>query len=219
MPSSTKIPLLLLVIYLVLFAVLSFNPTDRPTWWAENITVWVILAVIILMYFRNVRFSNLAYVLMSVLLYMHTIGGHFTFEKVPFDYVTQLFGFHRNNYDRFAHFTVGFYAFPIAEWMSRKKLVANRFILYSYPLFIIATAAVSYEWIEWAYASSSDPEAGANYLGSQGDVWDAQKDMLCDTSGAAFALLLFYLSGKRNSVSGRQLVVGSPKSAVGRLEF
>jgi putative membrane protein len=202
MNTTTKLPLLLLTIYLVLFVVLAVNPLDRPTWWAENLTVWVLLAGMVILYWRKIRFSNLSYVLMSVLLYMHTIGGHFTFEKVPFDWVTKLFGFDRNNYDRFAHVTVGFYAYPIAEWLTRKKLTASRFLQYTYPLFVIATAAVAYEWIEWAYASTSDPEAGANYLGSQGDVWDAQKDMLCDTTGAAFALVLFGLFGERNAAKG-----------------
>jgi len=202
MDTTGRIPLLLLAVYALLCAVLAISPLDRPTWWAENITVWVLLAVIIGMYFRNVRFSDTAYVLMSILLLLHTIGGHFTFERVPFGWVTDLFGFERNNYDRFAHFTVGFYAFPIAEWLHRKKLVRNGFLLWTYPVFVVATAAMSYELIEWAYASLSAPGAGANYLGSQGDVWDAQKDMLCDTGGAVFATSLYFLL-RRPAITGR----------------
>jgi putative membrane protein len=191
--TNGKIPLVLLSVYLLLCALLAIHPVDRPTWWAENITVWVILSVIAIMYLLNARFSDASYVMMSILLVMHTVGGHFTFEKVPFGFVTDLFGFERNNYDRFAHVTVGFYAFPIAEWLFRKRSVSNLFLLWTYPVFVVASAAMSYELIEWAYASMSAPEAGANYLGSQGDIWDAQKDMLCDTGGAVFATTLFFL--------------------------
>lgn len=196
METTGRIPRMLFYFYLVLCAVLAIGPYDRPTWWAENITVWILLTGNIILYVRHVRFSDLAYCLMSVLLIMHTIGGHYTFERVPFSLVNDFFGFERNNYDRFAHATVGFYAFPIAEWLNRKRLVANRFLLWTYPVFVIGTAAMSYELIEWWYAASSSAEAGADYLGSQGDIWDAQKDMLCDVSGAVFAVTLYFFIRK-----------------------
>ncbi len=182
----------LLTVYAVLFLVLAINPVDRVTWLAENLTVWIILAVMLGLYWRGIRFSNLAYALMFVLVYLHTIGGHWTFANVPFDFVTDFFGFERNHYDRMAHFSVGFYAFAVAEWLWSKKLVANRLLLFTYPVFLIATVAMSYELIEWIYAASANPEAGLAYLGSQGDIWDAQKDMLADTLGALFATGLFF---------------------------
>lgn len=181
----------LLAVYAVLFTVLAFNPVDRPTWFAENLTVWIIVGVILILYARKIRFSNLAYALMFVLIYLHTIGGHWTFALVPFDYVTNLFDFERNHFDRIAHFSVGFYAFAIAEWLYVKKLVSNRFLLFTYPVFAIATVAMSYEVIEWIYAAGAAPEAGLAYLGSQGDIWDAQKDMLADTLGAIVATTFF----------------------------
>jgi putative membrane protein len=182
----------LIVVYGVLFTALAFNPVDRMTWFVENITVWIILAVILVLYARRVRFSNFAYALMFVLIYLHTIGGHWTFALVPFDFVTNLFGFERNHFDRIAHFSVGFYAFPIAEWLYTHKLVTNRFLLITYPVFAIATIAMSYEIIEWIYATVAAPEAGVAYLGSQGDIWDAQKDMLADTLGAIVATTFFF---------------------------
>lgn len=184
----------LLGIYAVLFAVLAINPIDRPTWFVENLTVWIILVVILGLYRGGVRFSKLAYALMFVLIYLHTIGGHYTFALVPFDLVTDLFGFTRNHFDRIAHFSVGFYAFAIAEWLWSKRLVANRCLLFTYPVFVIATVAMSYEVIEWIYAALANPEAGIAYLGSQGDIWDAQKDMLADTLGAIVATIIFFVS-------------------------
>lgn len=185
----------LLAVYVILFAVLAFNPIDRMTWFVENLTVWIILGVILLLYAKKIRFSNVAYALMFVLIYLHTIGGHWTFALVPFDFITNLFDFQRNHFDRIAHFSVGFYAFAIAELLYTKKLVANRFLLFTYPVFAIATIAMSYELVEWLYAAGNSPEAAMAYLGSQGDIWDAQKDMLADTLGAIVATCFFL---KRN---------------------
>jgi putative membrane protein len=186
----------LLIIYLGLFTLLAINPIDRTTWFAENLTVWIILSVILLLYFRGVRLSRVAYGLMFVLIYLHTIGGHYTFALVPFDWVTDFFGSTRNHYDRVAHFSVGFYAFAVAEWLFGKRLVSHKFLLFTYPVFLIATVAMSYELIEWIYAVTANPEAGMAYLGSQGDIWDAQKDMLADTLGAILAMIGFFLLRK-----------------------
>jgi putative membrane protein len=166
----------LLAIYVFLFAVLAINPTDRPTWFVENLTVWIIVA----------------YIFMFVLIYLHTIGGHYTFALVPFGLVTDLLGASRNHYDRLAHFTVGFYAFAIAEYLWKHHLVANRFLLFTYPVFAISTIAMGYELVEWMYARGASPEAALAYLGSQGDLWDAQADMLADTLGAIFATSIFF---------------------------
>lgn len=201
MEYSRKLPLALLGIYTVLFTILAFNPYDRMTWFAENLTVWIIVGVIAILWWRGVRFSNAAYIFASVLIFMHTIGGHYTFALVPFDWFSDLFGFERNHYDRIAHFSVGFYAFAIAEWLYAKRLVANRFLLFTYPVFVIATIAMSYELIEWVYASgATTAEDAANYLGSQGDIWDAQKDMLADTLGALFATTAFFIFRKPKNI-------------------
>jgi putative membrane protein len=196
MTSTSKFLGALTAAYAILFTVLAFSPIDRHTWFVENLTVWIILAVILGLYARNIRFSKTAYALMFVLIYLHTIGGHYTFALVPFDWVTNFFHFSRNHFDRIAHFSVGFYAFAVAEWLWSKKMVTNKFLLFTYPVFLIATIAMSYEIIEWIYAASSDPAAGLAYLGSQGDIWDAQKDMLADTLGAIFATTLFFFTHK-----------------------
>lgn len=192
MQEKSKFLWWLVGVYGVLFGVLAVNPVERGTWFAENLTVWIILGVILFLYRRGVRFSNLAYALMFVLVYLHTIGGHYTFAQVPFGWVTDTFHFARNHFDRVAHFSVGFYAFAIAEWLYTRKLVANKFLLFTYPVFVIATIAMAYELVEWVYAASAAPEAGAAYLGSQGDIWDAQKDMLADTLGAIVATIGFF---------------------------
>ena len=194
MPGNVRrLPVALLAGYVVLSVVLAVHPYDRVTWWAENIPIWVIVAALVVTH-RRFQFSNLAYLMMSVLVYMHTVGGHFTFERVPFGWVTDAFGFERNHYDRIAHFSVGFYAYAIAEFLWVKRLSASKWVVSLFAVFAIFTVAAAYEIIEWLYAASSDPEAGAAFLGSQGDIWDAQQDMLADGLGSIVAVLLFWAS-------------------------
>jgi putative membrane protein len=179
--------------YLVLFAICAVEPFERTVWWAENLPIILLVGIVALVR-RHHEFSSMSYVLMFFLVGLHTIGGHFTFERVPFDWVTNAFDFERNHYDRMAHFCVGFYAFPIAEILRKHSLVNSRWLLYLFPIFSIVTLAAAYELFEWQYALLGDPEAGAAVLGSQGDVWDAQKDILADTLGALFAMGLFALT-------------------------
>jgi len=187
---------LLLVIYAALFVWAAISPYDRATWYAENIPIVLIALSLVVMYLRGFVFSPLAYLLMAVLLYLHTIGGHYTFERVPFRFVTDLFGFHRNHFDRVAHFSVGFYAYAIAEALVRTSAVRSRLVLFLFPIFTIAFVAMGYEIIEWWYAAADGGASGAAFLGSQGDIWDAQEDMLADTLGAIAATILFFLRGK-----------------------
>jgi putative membrane protein len=190
--QTYTVPLLLLALYGAVFAVCAISPYDRAVWWAENIPVLVVVGLLVLIS-RYYRYSNTSYVLMTVFTILHTIGGHYTFERVPFGAVSEFFGFERNHFDRVAHFSVGFYAYPIAEFLMRKRLVHTRWIIALFPVFAIATVAGAYEIIEWQYALNSDPAAGIAVLGSQGDIWDAQKDILADTLGAFLVIGLFFL--------------------------
>lgn len=194
---SKAIPPLLLGVYVVVFAICAVAPHDRSVWWAENLPIMLLVAALIIIH-RYHRFSPLCSCLMSCLIIMHTIGGHFTFERVPFGFVTDLFGFERNHYDRVAHFSVGFYAYPIAELLLVRKLVATRWLLFLFPIFTILAVAGAYEIFEWLYAVSAEADAGTAVLGSQGDMWDAQKDMLADGLGALFAMALFAVVHRRS---------------------
>lgn len=189
--QNWTVPVGLLTLYLVVFTVCAIEPYDRAVWWAENIPVMIVVGVLVALA-PKFRFSNTSNIFMSVFIILHTIGGHYTFERVPFDWVNELFGFERNHYDRMAHFSVGFYAYPIAEVLMRKRLVRSRWIVSLFPVFAIAAVAGIYEVFEWQYAVSADPQAGAAVLGSQGDVWDAQKDILADTLGAILVMGLFF---------------------------
>jgi len=206
-----RIPHLLLAAYAGLFIWGAIAPYDRAVWWVENIPIVLLVLTLVVLYLRDVRFSTLAYILMAFLPCWHTIGGHYTFERVPFDWFSRAFGFERNMYDRVGHFSVGFYAFGIVEYLARRKQMSVGMACL-FALFAIGFVAMSYELIEWVYAAyGGNAEAGAGFLGSQGDIWDAQKDMLMDTLGAVTSILL-YLGLRRH---GEPLASGSPVGGTG----
>lgn len=189
-------PHILLVAYIIEFSILAINPYDRAVWFTENFTIVPIVAILIALYVARIRFSNTSYALMSVLIFMHTYGGHYTFALAPFDWFNNFFGFERNMYDRVAHMTVGLYAYPMIEMLIKYKVVNHRWFAYLAAFMIIPAIAAFYEIFEWRYAVSSDPTAGLAVLGSQGDIWDAQKDMLMDTIGGAIGTILYFFFGR-----------------------
>ncbi len=184
-------PYVLVTLFLGLFIVLGIAPIDRAVWFVE-ITPVVIIFFIFIFTFNTFRFSDYSYTLMFFWMVWHTIGGHYTFANVPFDYVTELFDFERNHFDRVGHFVIGFYAFACAELLSRKKW-AHPALATLVGFFFILSVAASYEIIEWLYAVIDGGNTGVEFLGSQGDIWDAQKDMLSDGLGAIFSLVLFWI--------------------------
>ncbi|WP_461208504.1 DUF2238 domain-containing protein [Desulfocurvus sp. DL9XJH121] len=197
---SQHLPHALGALFLVYWAVLAVAPADRAVWWAENIPVAAVAALLALTW-RKFRFSNLSYVLMAVWLFWHTMGGHYTFAHVPFAWFSDLFGFERNQFDRVGHFSVGFYAFPLAEFLLRRRF-CGPVTATLFALFAIMSVAAGYEIIEWWYAVLKGGNAGVEFLGSQGDVWDAQKDMLMDTLGAMAALVLYHLVRPHTRMNG-----------------
>ena len=200
---SKYFPHFLLAVYCVEFIALGIHPYSRAVWYAENIPIVGVVLFLTVLYIRGIRFSNAAYLLMAILPYLHTIGGYYTFERVPFDWFNNMFGFERNMFDRVGHFTVGFYAVGLAEYLINYKKVTTKFWAYFTGICFIMALAALYEIFEWQYAVREGGGAGIAFLGSQGDIWDAQKDMLMDTLGA-FAGVLFmrvrdgirYLSSK-----------------------
>ncbi|WP_243364817.1 DUF2238 domain-containing protein [Fundidesulfovibrio terrae] len=199
---NTRYPLLLGLAFAVFWSILAVSPVSRDVWWAENIPVMAVFAFLAVSY-QRLRFSSLACTFMAAWLFLHTVGGHYTFAHVPFGWVTDLFGFQRNNYDRIAHFSVGFYAFALAEYLQRKRL-AHPAVVLAFSLASVMAVACAYEIIEWWYAALEGGEAGVEFLGSQGDPWDAQKDMLADTLGAVFALVVFVAREKRGALLSAQ---------------
>ncbi|HEY5673800.1 MAG TPA: DUF2238 domain-containing protein [Malonomonas sp.] len=183
-------PHILATVFILFFIALGIDPVSREVWIAEVIPV-VLVFILLLLTYNKFRFSNLSYALLAFWMFWHTVGGHYTFANVPFGFVTDLFGFERNHFDRIGHFSVGFYAYPLIELVTRKRWSGP--VLASFlGVFFIMSVAAGYEIIEWWFAVVAGGDAGIEFLGSQGDIWDAQKDMLADTLGALAVTALFW---------------------------
>ena len=194
--KNDKLPLYLLIILGVMTICSYLGASDVKVWWIEATSMFFIVALLGLTY-KKFKFSNLAYLIIFIWCVLQIIGACYTFEKVPFDFVNNLLGFKRNNYDRFAHFTIGVSSFLIAELVWRKKIVKSLKWAAFFGLIFIMALANFWELIEWTYAEIDGGSAGLAFLGSQGDIWDAQKDMLMDTLGAICGSLLFYFNFKK----------------------
>lgn len=194
MYKQHTVPLVLFIIFVSLAIWAGIAPSDRAVWWAESIPLFVVFGILVVTY-HMFKFSNTAYILMSMWLFLHMIGAKYTFADVPFEWgnkiLSPLLGEGRNHFDRLAHYIIGFYAYPMAEWLLRREKCTLG-IAFWFALFFIMSVAASYEIIEWQYAVIEGGEAGIEFLGSQGDIWDAQKDILADTLGAITSLILYF---------------------------
>jgi len=207
--NTKKLPFIFLALYAIVFIFSAINPFNRAVWWAEIIPVIIPILILVFTY-KKFKFSNISYFLMWFFLSLHTIGGHYTFELVPFDFFNEqlakinlefLFPNGRNNFDRVGHFFVGVFAYPLAEFTYRKKYITSLFTAALFGVFALGFWGALYEAIEMIYAIKQGGDAGAAFLGSQGDIWDAQKDMLLDIYGAIASALLFLFIWKNKSFS------------------
>ena len=177
--------------------VLGIYPADRTVWCVEM--VWAVgLWAILLLTRRKFRFSTLAYLCFFVWTVLQLVGAHYTFEHVPMEWLMKPLGLVRNPYDRIAHFAVGWFAFPLAELFFRKNWVKSAGFAAFFAVMSTVAMAGIWELVEWWYAVVDGGEAGAAFLGSHGDVWDAQKDILCDTLGAICSSGLFLWCDRRD---------------------
>ena len=200
--ESARYPLILLGLYAAWWAALAIAPVDRSDWLLENALVFIAIPALVLTY-RNLRFSNLSYTLLFVFFCLHEVGAHYTYAKVPYDQwfqslsghtLNSVFGLARNHYDRVVHFSYGLLMVPPTLELLRAKNAAGtgiwRFIV---PLFFLHCQAGIFEMIEWVAAEWFGGDLGVAYLGTQGDVWDAHKDMALAGLGSLIALTIMFL--------------------------
>lgn len=190
--------LMLTVLLGVSIALSAWKPLFPADWYVEHILVLAVLLVLWAIY-RKLPFSRLSWTLVFLFLYLHELGAHYTYSKVPYDTwcqqwlgfsLNETFGWQRNHFDRAVHFLYGFLlAYPIRE-MFLSLANARGFWGYFLPLDLTLSTSALYELIEWAAAEVFAGEIGQAYLGTQGDVWDAHKDMALATLGALIAMLI-----------------------------
>ncbi len=183
-------------LFLLLFFALGVAPLDRKDWALENVLVILIVPFLILTR-KQFPLSRVSYTTIFIFLCLHEVGAHYTYAMVPYDEwfktltgstFNELLGLERNHYDRLVHFSFGLLlAYPIREVFLR---VANVRGVWGYylPLDVTMATSMLFELFEWGAAELFGGDLGVAYLGSQGDVWDAQKDMALATLGAIIAM-------------------------------
>ena len=189
---------LLYITLTLLFAIAwiwaAINPLHPDDWILENVLV-VLFVPFVFWASRYFVFSNTSYVLVTVFMILHVIGSHYTYAEVPFGVnLGEWIGAERNMYDRLVHLLFGVvFTYPLFEYL-QKKVQVKGFLVYFVSFMTVSAFAGFYEVIEWIAASVVDPEAGATFLGTQGDIWDAQKDMALAVVGSFVVLCIVWLS-------------------------
>lgn len=177
---------------------LAISPYHRADWALENLLVFVGIAFLLLTYHR-IPLSRISYTMVFLFLSIHAIGAHYTYAMVPYnEWSMNLFGFslnevlgwERNNFDRVTHFLYGLLlAYPIRELYFRVVDV-DGFWGYFLPLDLAMSTSALFELFEWGAAEIVGGDLGMAYLGTQGDIWDAHKDMALASLGALISMTI-----------------------------
>lgn len=179
-----------------MWTALAVAPLDRHDWALENALV-LVFAVVLMLSYRRFLLSRVSYTLLFLFLLLHEVGAHYTYSMVPYDAwfqsltgdtLNSRLGWERNNFDRVVHFSYGLLlAYPIREVFIRIANVRG-FWAYFLPLDLTMSTSMIFELIEWAVVAVFGGDLGVAYLGTQGDVWDAHKDMALASLGALLTM-------------------------------
>jgi putative membrane protein len=193
-----KYALALLFIFLVVWTMLAIGPYDRKDWALEN-ALAIIATIALVLTARRFPMSRISYSLIFIFMCLHQVGAHYTYAEVPYERFIQsalgfslndLFGWQRNNFDRIVHFLYGLLlAYPIREIFHRVARVKG-FWGYFLPLDVTMSSSMLFELIEWGAAAAVGGDLGQAYLGTQGDIWDAHKDMALASTGALISMCI-----------------------------
>lgn len=203
--GSWSVPTSLLGIFTVLWSVLAIEPVNRADWLLENILVFA--SVPLLVFTRQrLRFSNASYACIFAFLVLHAVGAHYTYSEVPYDEwwrslsggtFNEMLGWDRNHYDRLVHFLYGALMLPPTVELLDRYAPARTFWRWIFPVTFLMAHALIFELFEWLATLMVAPELGDAYLGTQGDPWDAQKDMALATLGSILVMAVVALARSR----------------------
>lgn len=195
------------VAYGIFWAGLAISPVNRADWALENLLVLFFVAGLAVSgYWRTL--STFSFLSIVAFLSLHAVGAHYTYSLVPYDRwaealagvsVSDWFGASRNHYDRLVHFAYGLLLTgPVREVLGVGiRLRAIGYFLV--PAMMILGFSAAYEIVEWCAAALFGAELGIAYVGAQGDLWDAQKDMALAGAGALLASVVGFAARDRRS--------------------
>jgi putative membrane protein len=183
--SEKRIHLALLLSGLAFLAWSGLAPNGRFNWLMETLPAIIGAALLVWVYPRF-RFTTIAFCLVWIFSLILMTGGHYTYAEVPIgNWARDTFGFSRNHFDRLGHFFQG----VIPAMLARELLLRTSGLRPGKWLFTIAVCvalaiSAAYELFEWRYAVAFGGQKAEDFLGSQGDIWDAQQDMCMALIGA-----------------------------------
>jgi len=205
------------VAFAIFWCALAIAPVSRSDWMLENVMTLVGVGLLFV-FWRKGTLSQTSIILALTFLALHAIGAHYTYSLVPYDdwarnlfgrSITDITGSQRNQYDRLVHFSFGLLlAIPCHEWLVRSGMASNRGAWWI-TLLIAMAASHLYELIEWGAAETFGGQLGAAYVGTQGDEWDAQKDMALATLGTFIGVALGILFGTPRGLRGSPRAISS----------
>lgn len=202
--SPASFPLVCLLLFSILWWITAIKPLYWDDWLTENLLVIVSVPILILS-FRRFRFSNTSYALLAVFMGFHVIGAHYTYAEVPWgNWCRDAFHLSRNHYDRLVHVLFGlFLSLPFKELLQHLTRATDRASYLIIPHIILAWSTM-FELLEAFVAATFNPELGSAYLGTQGDIWDAQKDMALGLAGSILAIGFMAFRRALNNIARRQ---------------
>ncbi|KYZ75070.1 hypothetical protein AXX12_15970 [Anaerosporomusa subterranea] len=188
-------------IFLITWLYLAIDPIDRSDWFLDNLLVFLSVPLLVYSY-RHFRFTDISYILITAFMILHAIGAHYAYTFTPFgDWLKETMNFSRNHYDRIVHFSFGLLlAYPLKELLDRIAKVPVPWSYIFSPLFIVAFSAI-FEFIEAMVVELTNPELGIMFLGAQGDIWDAQKDIIVSLYGSVLAMAIAYILSTKQKQS------------------
>jgi putative membrane protein len=188
---------ILIILFFVGLIASAISPHDYFTWFLEVFPAIIGFAILVAT-FKKFKFTYLTYCFILIHCYILFVGGHYTYAQVPlFDWIKDTFHQSRNNYDKLGHFMQGFVpAMIVREIYIRQNIIQKKTWVPFLTVVVCMAISMCYEFIEW-FVSVASGSSGDSFLGSQGDVWDTQSDMLFATIGAISMVVC--LSGLQDS--------------------
>ncbi|MCA1810973.1 MAG: DUF2238 domain-containing protein [Halobacteriales archaeon] len=190
MPARRRLPPALLGLFALVLALSAWRPHDPFTWLLE-VAPALLAAPLLLATYRRFPLTDLAYTLIFAQACILALGGHYTYARVPLgEWLRSALHLARNPYDRIGHFAQGVVPALVARELLRRRtpLPPGGWLATLCVAVALAVSAL-YELVEWG-TSAAVGSAGDAFLGTQGDIWDTQKDMLMALLGALVSMAL-----------------------------
>jgi putative membrane protein len=184
---------LFLLFVVILFLIWSLiKPVEGYMVWLVEVLPSVIVLIFLASTYNKFRLTTVSYAIITLLVILTFIGGHYSYSKVPlFSWIKDYFDLQRNHYDRFGHFLKGSIVIVIIEILLRKTALSKSKTTNFIALCITLAIGAFYEIIEWASAKiGREGKVTKDFLGMQGDVWDAQWDLAFLLAGSILSIFL-----------------------------